>query len=153
MRVLLALCLAVASSPAFAMEGFFDAPRLVALCNATGADAESGRSLCLGYIVGSLDQLLARQAATGDDTVCPPADLTARQALATVMHREDLVEAGRGAAAASFIQLALEQAYPCAPKWDRPWRSPSDRSRGVERIRSVPPMPASAPHWKRMPRR
>lgn len=139
----LVIAFAVLAGPAAAaatMPGFMEAPRLVALCNATGPDAESGRSLCLGYIVGSLDQLLARQAASGVRTVCPPADLTVRRALGVVMHQSEFAEGAKGTSAASLVQFALERAYPCRAEPDRPWRSPNDRRRDLERTRIDAPI-------------
>ena len=123
MHLLLALSLTVGAPT---LPGFIDAPRLVALCTETGEGFESARSLCLGYVVGALDELLVRQSATGIRTVCLPADLTARQALTQVMHQAAIVEAGKGVSAASFVQFALEQAYPCDPGRDAPWRSPKN---------------------------
>jgi hypothetical protein len=110
----LALSLVVGLPPrASNPSGFLDAGRLVALCSASGPDALSGRSLCLGYVVGSVDQLLAQQARRGRATFCPPPGFKADDALATVMGHARYASAADGMAAAGFVRFALEDAYPC----------------------------------------
>jgi hypothetical protein len=93
--------------------GFMDAARLNALCEATGPDAQSARSLCLGYVVGAVDQLLASQARRGRATVCPPADLTVNDALNAVMRRSRYASTAAGVTAAGFVRFAMEDSYPC----------------------------------------
>ena len=43
------------------MPGFVDAPRLLSLCKAEGPDAKSGQAICLGYVIGVVDQLMVQQ--------------------------------------------------------------------------------------------
>jgi len=99
--------------PAPSQAAFLDAQRLIALCSASGPDAPSGRSLCLGYVVGSVDQLLAQQARRGRATICPPADFKADDALATVVGHARYATAADAMPAARFVRFALEDAYPC----------------------------------------
>ncbi len=94
--------------------GFLDAAHLAALCEAKGPDAASARSLCLGYVVGAVDQLLAQQARRGRVSICPPGDLKATDALQAVLRHSRFASTADGLSAAGFVRLAMEQAYPCA---------------------------------------
>ena len=94
--------------------GFIDAARLATLCKAQGDDAASARSLCLGYIVGAVDQLFAQQARSGQATICPPGDLTADDAMAAVVRHARFASTADGLSAADFVRLAMEIGYPCA---------------------------------------
>src|SRR6187399_1943458 len=110
----LVLSLVVGPPPASANnQAFLTASQLVALCNASGPDSPSGRSLCLGYIVGSVDQLLARQSRRGRAAFCPPSGFKADDALATVVGHARYASAADGMTAAGFVRFALEDAYPC----------------------------------------
>jgi hypothetical protein len=111
---ILALSLVIGLPPAASGQAaFVDAHRLIALCNASGPDASSGRSLCLGYIVGSVDQLLAQQARRGRATICPPAGFKADDALVAVVAHARYATAADAMSAAGFVRFALEDAYPC----------------------------------------
>lgn len=99
--------------PPPSQPGFIDAARLAALCGAAGPDSQSARSLCLGYVVGSVDQLMALQARRGRATVCLPKDLTAESAMKAVVRHSRYASTATGVGAAGFVRLALEQAYPC----------------------------------------
>ena len=99
--------------PASGQASFLHARQLMALCSASGPDASSGRSLCLGYIVGSVDQLLAQQARRGRATICPPAGFKADDALSAVLGHARYATAADAMPAAGFVRLALEDAYPC----------------------------------------
>ena len=96
--------------------GFIDGARLAALCSAAGPDAPSARSLCLGYVVGSVDQLMAFQADGGRPTVCPPGDLTAEDTMTAVVRYARFASTATSLGAAGFIRFALEDAYPCDPQ-------------------------------------
>lgn len=96
-----------------------DAAQLAAVCSADGPESEAQRALCLGYITGVADQLLARPAGRRPPTVCPPPDLTPKAALDAVMRYVRFAETAKGVGAADFVRFALERAYPC----------PADRSR------------------------
>lgn len=101
--------------------GFLDAPRLVVLCRADGPDAQSARTLCLGYVVGSLDQLLALEAKQdeGRRTICPPQDMTAEDAVRAVVRYSRFAETAKGLGAAGFVKFALEDTYPCPMMFER----------------------------------
>ena len=99
--------------PAPKQVGFMDARRLIALCEASGPDASSGRSLCLGYVVGSVDQLLARQSRRGRATICTPPGFKAEDALGSVVSHARYASTADGMGAAEFVRFALEDSYPC----------------------------------------
>lgn len=116
MLAALILSLVIGSTPASpTMPGFLDAARLVSMCNASGADAKSGQSLCMGYVVGAIDQLMAQQL-SGDTprrTICPPMAMTANDAVKAVVRSSRFAPTARGIGASSFIRFALEDTYPC----------------------------------------
>ena len=99
--------------PAPTHLGFLDAARLQAVCSADGPNASEARALCLGYVTGALDQLLARAAGRRPATVCPPPGLTPQEAVEAVMRYDRYAVTARGVGAADFIRFALERAYPC----------------------------------------
>lgn len=114
MRWLLALTVVTGLPPqAASLPGFFDAPKLVALCSAKGPDADAAKAVCLGYVLGAADQLLMRQGRRGRPAVCPPGDLTASATLSAVMRHERYASSAKGVGAADFVRVALEQAWPC----------------------------------------
>lgn len=93
--------------------GFFDAPRLTALCNAEGPDAAAAQGLCLGYVSGAVDALLVPRRRGRTATVCPPADFTPKAAVAVVLRYRRYAEGAAGTGAADFVRFALERAWPC----------------------------------------
>ena len=99
--------------PAPKHPAFLDAAQLEALCSAEGPDAASARAICLGYVTGVVDNLLARTARRAPATVCPPADLTPSTAMAAVMRHARYASTAKGIGAADFVRSALEYAYPC----------------------------------------
>jgi hypothetical protein len=106
--------------PAPTHPGFLDAARLQALCSAEGPDAASARSLCLGYVTGAVDEILARSGRRGRAAVCPPADLTPKAALAVVMRHRRYTSTANGVGATDFVRFALERAYTCPIQRSRP---------------------------------
>lgn len=120
MMWLIALTIVTAlPAPAPTHPGFVDAAQLAAVCSAEGADAAVQRALCLGYVTGVADQLLARPPGRRPPTVCPPADLTPKATLDAVLRHSRFAATAKGIGAADFVRFALERAYPC----------PIDRSR------------------------
>jgi hypothetical protein len=119
MRWFLILTLATAipaapTAPAM-VPGFIDGDRLAALCSPIAPDPEASHSLCLGYVVGSVDQLLARQArrpALGR-SICLPKDLSAEQLVEVTEKHLTRHPKVRGSAASAVIRDALEARYPC----------------------------------------
>jgi hypothetical protein len=96
------------------MMGFIDAAKLSELCSAEGSQARDGRSICLGYITGSVDQLLGEQAehSLQSRTICVPAAVTAQQVTYSVVLYAEWTKVP-GASAAGVVKFALEEAYPC----------------------------------------
>jgi hypothetical protein len=97
------------------MLGFIDAAALSGFCDAAGAKAQEGLPICLGYITGAADQILAEQAMWAPDerTICLPANVTAKAVMANVNAYAGWSATAKGVSAASFVKFALEQAYPC----------------------------------------
>lgn len=120
MHWLLALTVVTALPPPVSTHpGFVDAAQLAAVCTASGPDAAVQRALCLGYVTGVTDHLLARSPGRRPPSVCPPPDLTPKAALDAVMLHVRFATNAKGIGAADFVRFALERAYPC----------PIDRSR------------------------
>src|SRR5512143_35088 len=69
------------------LPGFLDAAKLMALCDATGRDAEAARAICAGYVVGSVDQLMAQQARRDGSrhTICPPKTITVDETVKAIV--------------------------------------------------------------------
>lgn len=110
---LIGLFLATAPQPsAPPMLGFLDAARLGELC---APQARDGLPICLGYITGAVDQILSEQA-TGpaqSRTICPPAGITAREVMETVVQYADWSKSAQGVSGAGFVKFAMQKAYPC----------------------------------------
>lgn len=120
---LLVLTLATAipaSPPAPSVSGFMDGAQLNALCNARQPDAEASAPLCLGYIAGSVDQLLARQARrpTLQRTICLPKNLPVDELADVVAKHLRRFPQVRSFAASAVVRQALEVYYPCKPQPD-----------------------------------
>lgn len=115
----LALGMAMAATrPAAApVQGFLDLGALRTLCEADVAHDASAASLCLGYVIGAVDQLMARQARRPAQhlrrTICLPRETTA-EALHAVVLNDLADQPGRSnTPAAGFIRQALELSFPC----------------------------------------
>lgn len=104
-----------APPPASTLPGFLDAAKLTALCDASGADAEAGRALCMGYVVGSVDQLMAQQARRDEPrrSICPPRNMTAEDAMKAVVKYSRFGATATGVGASAFIRFAMEDSFPC----------------------------------------
>ena len=116
--ILLAASLA-ASAPAPTL-GFFDGEGLVAACVAKGAAAVAKQAVCFGYVSGAVDMALTHQALAPSErrTVCAPPGLKLDAAVKAVLVRASWAARARGLGAASFVKLALEDAYPCRSDQD-----------------------------------
>jgi hypothetical protein len=113
---LLLLSLVTGGAPAPApMPGFVDAPKLMSMCKAEGPGAAAGQSICMGYVMGAVDQLMAQQARREGPrrTICPPKTLTVKAAVAGVVKYSRFANTARGIGASSFIRFAMEDTYPC----------------------------------------
>lgn len=120
--LILTLATAVPTAPALpgVVPGFIDGGRLDDLCNAVGADAEAASSLCFGYVVGSVDQVLARQARrpAAQRTVCLPRGLSVEQAVEVIAEHLAYRPRLRSHAASAVVRDALEAHYPCKAEPD-----------------------------------
>jgi hypothetical protein len=113
--VILSLTTGVLAQPT-KTSGFLDAAKLVSFCNASGADTKSGQAICIGYVVGAVDQLMAQQARRDEvrRTICPPKSLTANDTVKAVIKYSRFASTAHGIGAASFVRFAMEDTYPCA---------------------------------------
>ncbi|MDO8379060.1 Rap1a/Tai family immunity protein [Phenylobacterium sp.] len=120
---LLALSIVTAVPPPPAgVPGYMNGGQFVAMCLAQGPDAEVGAVLCLGYLVGSVDQLLAREARRSPDrrTICLPKGATAEQVREAVMTQLVAHPEAQVHAAAELIRLSLETEFPCPAPGETP---------------------------------
>ena len=116
MLAILMLTLVTGAAPAPAMmPGFMDTARLVAMCKADGPNAKSGQAVCMGYVAGAVDQLLAQQSRRDGPrrTICVPPSVTVTDAVAAVVKYSRFAQTARGIGASSFIRFAMEDTYPC----------------------------------------
>ena len=107
--------LAGASAQPLSMPAFFDSAALAAVC-VEGDSAGARQATCLGYIAGSIDQLLMQQAVsdTGARSFClPPGAALDTAARAVLLRISWASVVGRGVSAAGFVKAALEEAFPC----------------------------------------
>lgn len=107
----------VAAAPAADLRGFVDGRQLQEHCRPSPADelADLRSALCLGYVVGSADQLLAAEVETPPQlkSFCPPRTAIAEDLRGAVMDLLDQHPEARDAAAASVVAAALAARYPC----------------------------------------
>lgn len=115
----IAAVLALAAAPGdygagSSMVGFIDAATLSAAC-AADVRAVDARAICLGYIAGAADQLLASQSIRGpaSRTICIPSGTNTSTVVATVSAYAAWSRNAKGVSAAGFVEAALERAYPC----------------------------------------
>lgn len=107
----------VATSPSADLRGFLDGQQLHEHCRPNPADdlADLRSALCLGYIVGSTDQILAAEAETPPElkSFCPPQTVLAEDLRGAAMDFLDRHPKARSAAAAPLVAAALAARYPC----------------------------------------
>jgi hypothetical protein len=116
MRWLLILVLATGVAPAAPlMPGFLQAPELVSACSGESLVPDAARAICLGYVVGAFDQLMAIQSTldAAERTICPPKVLTVYMVLQAIDRHAAYAVSAKGIGAAAFVKFALEDAYPC----------------------------------------
>ena len=116
MTWLLALTLATAlpATPP-PVPGFMDGAALARLCDPLSPDAEAGGSLCLGYVVGSVDQLLSQQSRRPEArrSVCLPKNVSAERLRDVVVDHLARRRTGSDQAAGALIRQAMDIAFPC----------------------------------------
>jgi hypothetical protein len=113
MSWLIAIIVTALPPPEPTHPAFLDAARLQAVCADDGPDAASAKLLCMGYVMGVADQLLARPSRRGGPSICLSADFTPRAAVEAVQRRAPHIRTTEGVGAAEFVRSALERAYPC----------------------------------------
>lgn len=91
-----------------------DAATLSEVC-AADIQAIDARSICLGYIAGAADQLLAAQAARSQSgqSICIPPDATTLDVVAVVRAHATWSRNSKGVSGAGFVEAALQSGYPC----------------------------------------
>lgn len=115
-RILPALLLLAAGpsdrDPGAPLVGFLDAATLSEACAASAVDA---RAICMGYIAGAADQLLAAQAGRGPaaQRICIPQGSRTATVVAVVATYAAWSHDAEGISAASFVEAVLQRAYPC----------------------------------------
>jgi hypothetical protein len=97
------------------MSGFMNAERLVEHCR-PGDSADVGMAdVCLGYIAGSVDQLLAAQAQLPSNkrTICVAPSTTIGQIQRAVIADLDMFIDQPNVAAAVLVERSMTAAFPC----------------------------------------
>lgn len=97
------------------MLGFVDAAELSEFCTASGPEGRDRRMVCLSYVTGAVDQILAEQALNPPTsrTLCIPRDVSAEGIMKEVVAYAGWSKSARGVSGANFVRYALERAYPC----------------------------------------
>lgn len=107
----------VAGAPAAELRGFLDGQQLHEQCRPSPADelADLRSALCLGYVVGSADQILADEAEMPPQlkSFCPPRTVIAEDLRGAAVDFLDRHPEAQGAAAATVVAAALAARYPC----------------------------------------
>jgi hypothetical protein len=98
-----------------APKGFMDGSGLENDCGVSLDDPDNLAPLCLGYLAGSLDQIMARAGrATLGRSLCPPADLKLGAVKILVLQYLAAYPEERTTAAALIVERATSAAYACA---------------------------------------
>ncbi|HEY2358718.1 MAG TPA: Rap1a/Tai family immunity protein [Phenylobacterium sp.] len=112
--VILSLITGTTPPPA-TLPGFIDAAKLIELCGAE-LDAGPGRAICVGYVVGAVDQLMAQQSQLEEArrTICPPSGMTVEDAVSAVVKYGRFGSTATNIGASGFVRFAMEETFPCA---------------------------------------
>jgi hypothetical protein len=96
-------------------EGFVNAERLQMHCNADEDDPDGLRGICLGYLAGSVDQLIGQADTSREATplFCPANDLSLEQVRTVFLDYLEGRPEHADYTAASVIEIAMVSAYPC----------------------------------------
>lgn len=113
MKLLLALTLGLTTPSPPELRGFLDAAQLEAYCLAPAGEPDGRLGLCLGYIAGSVDQLLMVPPPLGVDALCTPPRLTVEQLRLDFLAHLKAHPRQRETAAALVVKQAAWTAYPC----------------------------------------
>lgn len=108
--------------PRTEVPGFVSSGQLHALCAAADDDANPAPVLCLGYLAGATDQLVARDARRPPlrRRICLPHDATIEDLRSLVLKFQTRISPLEDVAAADVIRAALEARYPCGGSKVRP---------------------------------
>ncbi|WP_309643504.1 Rap1a/Tai family immunity protein [Phenylobacterium sp.] len=111
----------VSAAPTVDLRGYVDGQQLYDRCRPDSADhfAELRAAVCLGYVIGSADQILAVEADKPPQfrSFCPPQALIAEELRDTTLEFLERYPLARGAAAATVVAAALAERHPCdAPR-------------------------------------
>ena len=112
MRLLLALTLGLTAPSPSELRGFIDAGQLETYCQASAGEEDGRLGLCLGYIAGSVDQLLVTPP-LGVGGLCPPPNLTVEQVRLHFLAHLKAHPRQRETAAALVVRQAASAAYRC----------------------------------------
>lgn len=92
--------------------GFIDAPTLAALCTVDPALEPDAPAICLGYVVGAVDQLFM-DVDIAPPKPCLPDHITAEELVSLVRANAFIASESEDAGAADFLRDMLLQAFPC----------------------------------------
>ena len=92
--------------------GFLDAGNLFQLCREGAELANDAMAVCVGYIVGAVDQMLAPDD-TRQPAACFPEETTGAELVMTVLAYEPVADAMPDVAAADLLRQIFAEAYPC----------------------------------------
>ncbi len=105
-------------APHAPVQGFMDLGGLHTLCAPAPDQDPTAASLCYGYVIGVVDQLMVQQARRPAlhlrRTICLPRETSAQAIHAAVLNALQGQSARSGVAAAGFIRQAMELSFPCA---------------------------------------
>ncbi|HET9159905.1 MAG TPA: Rap1a/Tai family immunity protein [Caulobacteraceae bacterium] len=102
-------------APTPAVSGFMNSERLIDHCRPNAAADASMADVCIGYIAGSVDQVLSRQAELPPNKrrVCLAPTTTLGEVQRAVLANLEDYEDQPNAAAAVIIERSLMAAFPC----------------------------------------
>lgn len=102
-------------TPVAMMQGFVSTGVLRSFCEASDDDPDHGQLLCLGYLAGVTDQLLARESRrrVTRRKICLPADLKVDDLRDAVLAYQAMTDTSDDVAAAASVRVALEATFPC----------------------------------------
>ena len=97
------------------LQGFMTGASLEAHCQSDAADPEGGQFVCLGYLAGSWDQLLAHSGSGlwARRSFCPPPEVTLEDLRLGLFSYLDGNPEQRESAAALVVERAAVASFPC----------------------------------------
>ena len=97
------------------LQGFMTGASLEAHCQSDAADPEGGQFVCLGYLAGSWDQLLAHSGSGlwARRSFCPPPEVTLEDLRLGLFSYLEANPEQRESAAALVVERAAVASFPC----------------------------------------